>query len=117
MVFDHRCVAHDCLCGVAPSYVVGNAASASSQQVTAASPTADDYLRPMPRKQLKVQPAVAREFLKNLRALFVEQCAFKRDEHQRTARQEAAPHGRALASEALCRELKLIPPAIPTPKT
>jgi hypothetical protein len=39
-----------------------------------------DYLRRMPRKQLEVPPAVARAFVKDMRAFFAEPNAIKRDE-------------------------------------
>jgi hypothetical protein len=41
---------------------------------------AADYLTTMPRKQLEVPPAVARAFVKDMRAFFAEPNAIKRDE-------------------------------------
>jgi hypothetical protein len=38
------------------------------------------YFRPMPRKQLEVPPAVARDFVKIMRAYFAEQNLIKRDQ-------------------------------------
>jgi hypothetical protein len=41
---------------------------------------ANDYLRRMPRKPIELPPAIARAFVKDMRASFAEENAIKRDE-------------------------------------